>query len=1092
MPRHNPASSTTRNHRISNKTRLKVIRGDIESDGIIPADEDEKDRWQQNVSGVDNKEVNEHHLQLVLSEASLRSSSSGSGKEDKVSYIPTPDSNGVVSNHEVLYPSNRWKDPQSYVHSSLTVEESASAALSGGFTYLMDERDKEWLDKNNEEARGEGTSASVKRSSSPSSSSAKGKGKETEEQHAEPVSMSEDEFELVMGLFEKIAHENTEYLYHALANGMPFPPFSDYEPTFSSPLPPSTFAIFHSPPWVPPPHQLVSIARSVYPYWKERRLERSGHRIVPILNFDEEDTLNESYVCFRRLETKALRKTRVQQVSYADKLVRLQSELGSALDLAKAVLLREQTKLENMTQSKAVWGLRTDLVNLKSRNPDKEDEALLFDKERVAKKKKSEASAKTATKSERSQTPAQELRSLRSDNKTPETRAREIQQMVESIVAKQKEEDSQWENVLDAGFVNPYVPHHTKLFKSNSNLKASSPALSSSSDSDARSTRRPLRRRVGRGGRSYVDRRLTIRLPPSVPKPSRHRVLVDSDDEQSGDAEAMDVDEEVDEETDRRLAERWRFDVDDSPAVGLGGPEDQDRMLVDDYDVKYLKQSMSLLQEEDFRQLLTDPTVFKTGSDGKPEPVVPFRLGFQPPAVPMKKAPSTSSTPSSSTVQPSSMARNAATATTPSTPTPTPISMLQRHPESVPRISGNGGLPSRTTSTASSPSLPQPVQAVPSQSSSSQQQPRPVPNGIHRPAMTMPHVDASKAMSPPSQRMSTPTVNGTSNVSPDVQMQSLSGGGDTTNGTQNQLISRPQSQQSQRQAATASPHPQQQSPPHRTTTPNTTNATTNSTTPNSTPITRPVVNGHVHHPYSSSPLTASTPSSVQAYAIPYSHLSGGYGVGLPSRQMTPSLKTASSNNGLNTTVVGTNGGTPAPSATPTPNQNSTQTAHVPSSQELNVLQQLHQMQLRQASYMQNLQGLQGIQGLQGLNLQSLGTYNVQALQSLQGLQNMGVKLPIARHSHQQQGGQQQHQQGGQGQTQQQLLQLQQQHAQLVHQQPHQGVHAGGQQGVGQWVQGQVAGRATGTNLYPGNLGAGGQVSSPQQALRQQQMSSKAA
>jgi len=128
-------------------------------------------------------------------------------------FIPTPDSNDLVDNYEELYPPNRWKDPQSYVHSSLTVEESASAALPGGFTYYMDERDKEWLDKNNEEARGEGTSNSTKRPSSPSSN-AKGKGKETEASEYEPVAMNEDEFELVMGLFEKIAHENTEFLYH--------------------------------------------------------------------------------------------------------------------------------------------------------------------------------------------------------------------------------------------------------------------------------------------------------------------------------------------------------------------------------------------------------------------------------------------------------------------------------------------------------------------------------------------------------------------------------------------------------------------------------------------------------------------------------------------------------------------------------------------------------------------------------------------------------------------------------------------------------------------------------------------------------------
>jgi len=63
------------------------------------------------------------------------------------------------------------------------------------------------------------------------------------------------------------------------------------------------------------------------------------------------------------------------------------------------------------------------------------------------------SAVKAATKSERGQTPAQELRSLRSDHKAPETRAREIQQTVEGILTKQKEEDSQWENVLDVSAI---------------------------------------------------------------------------------------------------------------------------------------------------------------------------------------------------------------------------------------------------------------------------------------------------------------------------------------------------------------------------------------------------------------------------------------------------------------------------------------------------------------------------------------------------------------------------------------------------------------------------------------------------------------
>lgn len=38
----------------------------------------------------------------------------------------------------------------------------------------------------------------------------------------------------------------------------------------------------------------------------------------------------------------------------------------------------------------------------------------------------------------------------------------------------------------------------------------------------------------------------------------------------------------------RKLAERWRFDDDDVPAFGSGGPEEHDRKLVDDYEVPYV------------------------------------------------------------------------------------------------------------------------------------------------------------------------------------------------------------------------------------------------------------------------------------------------------------------------------------------------------------------------------------------------------------------------------------------------------------------------------------------------------------------------
>jgi enhancer of polycomb-like protein len=208
----------------------------------------------------------------------------------------------VVDNHAELYPVNKWKDPSHFVFTSTTSEELIQDGLAGGFTYYMDERDQEWLEKNNEEARGEGTSAQGAISASgtrTSARSAKAKGKEPES--SQPLSITEDEFELVMGLFEKTTHEKTEYLHHvscynhlhvftltkkiqALETGMAFPAFTEYQDTFTQPLPAVAFSSFNVPTWVPAPANLLRIARAVYPHWKERREERGGHRVIPTLN----------------------------------------------------------------------------------------------------------------------------------------------------------------------------------------------------------------------------------------------------------------------------------------------------------------------------------------------------------------------------------------------------------------------------------------------------------------------------------------------------------------------------------------------------------------------------------------------------------------------------------------------------------------------------------------------------------------------------------------------------------------------------------------------------------------------------------------
>ena len=58
-----------------------------------------------------------------------------------------------------------------------------------------------------------------------------------------------------------------------------------------------------------------------------------------------------------------------------------------------------------------------------------------------------------------------------------------------------------------------------------------------------------------------------------------------------GDDDAMDVDGDEDpEEAEklRRLQEQWKYDSDDVPPVGPDGPDEQNRILVDDYHPKYV------------------------------------------------------------------------------------------------------------------------------------------------------------------------------------------------------------------------------------------------------------------------------------------------------------------------------------------------------------------------------------------------------------------------------------------------------------------------------------------------------------------------
>ncbi|KAG8946440.1 Enhancer of polycomb-like protein 1 [Tulasnella sp. 419] len=188
------------------------------------------------------------------------------------------------------------------------LEECQTDVLAAGYSYVMDERDADWLDKITKLASGEGPSNGVPSTPRPDASarrSAKSRGKAPEASPSNTFTITEDEFELVMGLLEKVTDEKMPFL-HLTPTDIPL--FSDFESFFGSPVPPHHFPDFLVPPSFPQPAQLTKLARAIYPHWRDRKVDRAGHRIIPQLNYDESNE-GDPYVCFRHRELKPVRKT---------------------------------------------------------------------------------------------------------------------------------------------------------------------------------------------------------------------------------------------------------------------------------------------------------------------------------------------------------------------------------------------------------------------------------------------------------------------------------------------------------------------------------------------------------------------------------------------------------------------------------------------------------------------------------------------------------------------------------------------------------------------------------------------------------------
>ncbi|WRT68052.1 uncharacterized protein IL334_005027 [Kwoniella shivajii] len=668
--------------------------------------------------GVESGELLEHHLQAALSSASLLHSTGTSTKpsspNDKASasatslkptsslnyHIPTPDATGLVRDDQFapLYQATKYVEPVNYIRFSDTVEESSGGW--GGLGYCMDDKDYKWLNEFNSKAEGSsGTTANGHGSTSvnghtngetknigngnpqtplkenhvtnnqsqaPTSAGrgmrAKGKEKEKEKNDnvPTPLFISEDTFEYIMGVLEKYAEDSVPMLH---TNISLLPPFSSVEPMFSSPIPASFLPSNEIPRDLPELKVLARMARNIYPHWKTRREEREGKSIMPALNYDETND-NDPYVCFRRRDIRATRKTRRTDNHSIEQFQKLQSELRSAHNLASMVVKREHQKKELFKSDKEVWEAKWKLFEIKRRWPSlgmtREEEEFItgrpmtgvvpvtipsmplqptssanisiFRKKQHHEKDRDERDKRDrAIEVSRNATDRIPV-GLAGKSNAPEAikeRMAALQQKLDEIMARKKESDASWDDCTDNSYQPLPPPASVHTFRPRTSLdphyaRTLNRGRSDSDEEDDEAT--PIypssfRLRRGRGGVLRLDRRTALYshrktgpptsseeypdwlFPDTAPPSSKSRRPKSIDEIEENDIESPNKR--------RRLNEAWRYDVSRGGAlgVGMGMEEDIDRVVVDDLDSKYIRNRISLLRDDDWEKLKPDISV---------------------------------------------------------------------------------------------------------------------------------------------------------------------------------------------------------------------------------------------------------------------------------------------------------------------------------------------------------------------------------------------------------------------------------------------------------------------------------------------------
>ncbi|KAJ3498436.1 hypothetical protein NLJ89_g10220 [Agrocybe chaxingu] len=288
-------------------------------------------------------------------------------------------------------------------------------------------------------------------------------------------------------------------------------------------------------------------------------------------------------------------------------------------------------KKENAIQAQALWEKRQAFADLKCKFPslnDKIDEELLVDKEQLVKKPEvAQVEGLKIRADHQASTPRPEI-IIR-----PKEQVTMIHEQIEPQLVRQKDIDHHWDDQIDNPHQTQPAPYASRLFKyvppPGARRAPAWPSSTSNKTNEDNTSPSPpplcqphaIRMHYGRGGRIHLDRWDIVWS--SIALRACRSVLFDLE------GDDMDVDDTPEEqERQQRLEERWKHNLDDAPPVGPEGADEQDCVLVDDYDATYLQHSMTLHSDPDHLHLVTDPTLILTNSEGQQHAVLPYGLGI--------------------------------------------------------------------------------------------------------------------------------------------------------------------------------------------------------------------------------------------------------------------------------------------------------------------------------------------------------------------------------------------------------------------------------------------------------------------------------